>query len=105
MREEIFGPVIALARFETEDEVVGLANDSDYGLAATAWTTDFARAHRMGEALEAGKVAIQAAISSSPGCWQAHAAEPWKQSGFGAEGGMTGFDAYTRLKSVQYMFG
>lgn len=105
MREEIFGPVIALARFETEDEVVGLANDSDYGLAATAWTTDFARAHRMGEALEAGKVAIQAAISSSPGCWQAHAAEPWKQSGFGAEGGMTGFDAYTRLKSVQYVFG
>jgi 4-(gamma-glutamylamino)butanal dehydrogenase len=105
MRDEIFGPVIALACFDSEEEVVRLANDSDYGLAATAWTTDFARAHRMGDALEAGKVAIQAAISSSPGCWQAHAAEPWKQSGFGAEGGMAGFDAYTRLKSVQYVFG
>ena len=105
MRNEIFGPVIALARFDSEREVLALANDSEYGLAATAWTMDFGRAHRIGDELEAGKVAIHAAVASGPGCWQAHAAEPWKQSGFGAEGGLAGFDAYTRLKSVQYIYG
>lgn len=105
MREEIFGPVIALAAFDSEAEAIALANDSEYGLAATAWTSDFARAHRLGEALEAGTVAVNGVVPQGPGCWQAHAAEPFKQSGFGAEGGMAGFDAYTRLKSVQFAYG
>lgn len=55
-REEIFGPVVSLLTFETEAEAVMLANDSIYGLAASVWTSDLARAHRMVKALEAGVV-------------------------------------------------
>lgn len=55
-REEIFGPVASLLTFETEDEAIRLANDSIYGLAASVWTSDLSRAHRMVKAIEAGVV-------------------------------------------------
>ncbi|WP_243716451.1 aldehyde dehydrogenase family protein [Actinomadura sp. KC345] len=55
-REEIFGPVCHIAPFDTEDEAFALANDSDYGLAATVWTRDVKRAHRAGERLDVGLV-------------------------------------------------
>ena len=56
VREEVFGPVATVQSFETEDEAIALANDSDYGLAASVWTSDLKQAHRMVGALEAGVV-------------------------------------------------
>jgi acyl-CoA reductase-like NAD-dependent aldehyde dehydrogenase len=95
-REEIFGPVGTVIAFDTEDEAVALANDSDYGLAATVWTTSLARAHRVAGAVKAGAVGVN--------CWSPLDANlPWgglKTSGIGREGGLAGALAYTEEKVV-----
>ena len=57
-REEIFGPVISVLRFETEAEAVAMANDSPYGLQAAVWSHDINRAHRVSRALRAGTVHV-----------------------------------------------
>ncbi|HEX7688287.1 MAG TPA: aldehyde dehydrogenase family protein [Burkholderiaceae bacterium] len=95
-REEIFGPVGTVIAFDTEDEAIALANDSDYGLAATVWTTSLARAHRVAGAVKAGAVGVN--------CWSPLDANlPWgglKTSGIGREGGLAGAIAYTEEKVV-----
>ncbi|WP_226457046.1 aldehyde dehydrogenase family protein [Pseudomonas sp. AF03-9] len=95
-RDEIFGPVGTLITFDTEDEAVALANDSSYGLAATVWTTDLVRAHRVAAAVNAGAVGIN--------CWSPLDANlPWgglKTSGIGREGGFSGALAYTEEKVI-----
>ncbi|KAK4537018.1 hypothetical protein CDCA_CDCA10G3043 [Cyanidium caldarium] len=95
-REETFGPVIAVMRFETEDEVVRLANDTEYGLSSYAFTRDLGRAFRMAQQLEAGIVGVNEGVVSN-------AAMPFggvKQSGHGREGSKYGLDSYTNLKYV-----
>ncbi|AOB31742.1 succinate-semialdehyde dehydrogenase [Bordetella sp. H567] len=85
-REEIFGPVAPIYRFETEDEAVQLANDTEYGLAAYLYTRDLKRAMRLGKRLETGMLGINRGLMSDP-------AAPFggvKQSGLGREGGVTG---------------
>jgi (Z)-2-((N-methylformamido)methylene)-5-hydroxybutyrolactone dehydrogenase len=96
VREEIFGPVAAIMPFETEEEVLRLANDTTYGLAAGVWTTNLARAHRMASRLEAGTVWVNTYRAMSP----ASPREGFKTSGVGVEHGMESIREYTRLKSI-----
>ncbi|MBL3705918.1 aldehyde dehydrogenase family protein [Sulfitobacter sp. BDSS02] len=84
--EEIFGPVAAIYRFETEEEAIRLANDTEYGLAAYVYSRDIMRAMHVGRGIETGMVGINRGLMSDP-------AAPFggtKQSGLGREGGVTG---------------
>ncbi|KDO28249.1 hypothetical protein SPRG_06299 [Saprolegnia parasitica CBS 223.65] len=94
--EECFGPIVALQKFSTEDEVVKVANATEMGLAAYCFTKDLGRAWRMSENLEAGMVGINVGLISA-------VQAPFggiKQSGLGREGSIIGMDDYTELKYV-----
>lgn len=94
MHEETFGPVAAITPFDTEDEVVARANDTEYGLVAYVVTQHGARQMRLGRALEYGMVAInRVKITGSPIPFGG-----WKQSGLGREGSRHGIEAFTELK-------
>ena len=102
-QEEIFGPVLSVLSFETEEQAIAIANNSDYGLAAYAATMDSARARRLGRKLNAG---IFACVSTSTprGGGVSIPIEGHKQSGFGLEGGVEGLKAYTVATMVnQYI--
>lgn len=97
-REEIFGPVAALFPFETEDEVVQMANDTQYGLAAYAYTQNLGRAWRLSRALDYGMVGINAGVVS-------HVRAPFggiKSSGMGREGSHLGLDDYLQVKHTLF---
>ncbi len=95
-REEVFGPVVTIATFETEREAVRLANQSRYGLAASVWTRDLARSHAIAEWLESGIVWINShgipELSMPIG--------GYKQSGWGREHGLEGLKLYMETKSI-----
>jgi succinate-semialdehyde dehydrogenase/glutarate-semialdehyde dehydrogenase len=95
-REETFGPVAPLFRFETEADVVRMANDTEFGLAAYFYTRDLSRSWRMQEALEYGIVGVNTGLFSTE-------VAPFggvKESGLGREGSRHGIDEYTELKYV-----
>jgi betaine-aldehyde dehydrogenase len=96
VQEEIFGPVLAVQRFDDEAEAIRLANDSPYGLAGAVFTTDGARAQRVIRKLRAGITWINAYHPT-------YNEAPWggyKQSGIGRELGTYGYDAYTEVKQI-----
>ena len=95
-REEIFGPVVTITPFDSEDEVIGYANDNDYGLASSVWTQNLSRAHRVAEKIHTGTVWIN--------CWLVRDLRvPFggmKQSGVGREGGEEALRFFTEPKNV-----
>lgn len=98
-REEVFGPVLSVIRWDDGDDVVALANDVSYGLTASVWTDDVRTAHRMSAELEAGYVWINGSARHFPGV-------PFggvKNSGIGREESLEELLSYTTLKAVNVM--
>jgi succinate-semialdehyde dehydrogenase/glutarate-semialdehyde dehydrogenase len=96
LREEIFGPVAPIVTFDTEEEAVRYANDTEFGLVAYVFTQDLARGLRVSEAIEAGMVGLNRGLVSDP-------AAPFggvKQSGIGREGGHEGLLEYLESKYI-----
>ena len=95
-REEIFGPVVTITPFDTEEEVIGYANDTEYGLASSVWTQNLSRAHRVAEQIHSGTVWVN--------CWLVRDLRvPFggmKQSGVGREGGEEALRFFTEPKNV-----
>lgn len=96
VNEEIFGPCCHIRPFDNEDEVVGLANNTHYGLSATIWTENTSRAVRVAEQMEAGIVWINSWFLRDLRTAFGGA----KQSGIGREGGVHGLEFYTELKNI-----
>ncbi len=94
LREEIFGPVLAIVPFDTEDEAVAIANDTEYGLVSYVFTESLSRGQRMIDQLETGMMGLNVGVVSN-------AAAPfggWKMSGLGREGGAEGIHEYLQTK-------
>jgi len=94
--DEIFGPVVLVKTFKTEEEGIEMANDTTYGLGAAIYTSDVSRALRVASAVEAGTVAVNSSFGPS-------IQTPFggiKESGYGRESGMEGLKGYVNIKTI-----
>jgi acyl-CoA reductase-like NAD-dependent aldehyde dehydrogenase len=95
-QEEVFGPVVTLQRFADEKEAIGWANDVRYGLAATVWTGDAARGHRVAQRVRSGAVGINTPFVAFPGI----PFGGFKESGYGREQSIDALELYTETKAI-----
>ena len=96
MREETFGPVLPIMQFDSEDEAIRLANDSEYGLAASVWTRDKARGEALARRIAAGTVMVNDAVSCFGISEAPHGGV--KSSGLGRTHGRLGLEEMVRIK-------
>jgi len=101
-QEEIFGPVLAILPYDTEDEAVAIANDTRYGLAASLWHPKPTRAYELAQRIRAGTVSINGG-GGGPSPWAPFGG--YKQSGIGREFGDYGMLEFTQLKAVSWPAG
>ncbi len=95
-QEEIFGPVVVMIPFDTEEEAIALANDSIYGLAGTVWTQNLGRAHRVVGGVQTGLIGVNTPATGTPGI----PFGGYKQSGIGRELSLEALKQYTEIKGV-----
>ena len=100
-REEIFGPVLVASTFSTESEALALANDTNFGLAASIWTSNAGRAHRFAEKVKAGAVWLNSFGVFDPNL----PFGGFKESGWGREFGIEGVEAFLEIKAVSMYIG
>lgn len=96
-REEIFGPVAVVIKFKTEEEVIAMANDSEYGLAGAVWTQDINRALRVAQRIESGRIWINSCSNVPAGI----AFGGYKKSGYGREINKCALEHYRQIKSIE----
>lgn len=101
VREEIFGPVLTMTTLTSFDEAMTIANDTEYGLAASIWSTNLDNAMRASQLVQAGRVWVNTTISGGPEL----PSGGFKQSGQGREAGIYGVEEYTNVKSTHIAFG
>lgn len=100
-REEIFGPVLTVMPFDTVEEAIAIANDTEYGLAASVWTNNLDKALQVSRRVRAGRFWVNTTLSGGPEL----PIGGMKQSGWGREAGVYGVEEYTQIKSVHIEIG
>ena len=103
LRDEYFGPVLSIASYDRIEDGIAMANAGGYGLAATLWTTQIARANALSPQIVAGHIKVKAQPDLDAGTGMSLPIEPAGASGYGTEFGIAALDSYSRRQAVEYL--